>query len=98
MPVRNLPLLYAAVVAASSVGFTPAGIGTVETAIALALAHLGSDGAHALPAAVVYRAISTWLVVLIGWGVLAVLRREPAKADVPAEVPVVSAELVEAGV
>lgn len=78
MPFRNLSLLYAATVAAASLGFTPAGIGTVESAIAVTLAHLGTDGAHALLAAVVYRAISTWLVLLVGWAVLVALRRSTA--------------------
>ncbi|MCU1504497.1 MAG: rane protein of unknown function, partial [Ilumatobacteraceae bacterium] len=75
LPLRNLTLVYAAAVAAASLGFTPAGIGTVEAAIAVALTNFGSDGAHALPAALAYRAISTWLVLLIGWVLLAVLRR-----------------------
>jgi uncharacterized protein (TIRG00374 family) len=84
MPFRNLPLLYAAVVAAASIGITPAGIGTVEAAIALALTDLDGGGAHTLVAAVVYRAISTWLVLMIGWVVLAsIRRRSPDSARTP---------------
>jgi hypothetical protein len=75
LPVRSLAVVYAAAVAAASLGFTPAGIGTVEAAIAVALTNLGSDGAHALPAAFVYRAISTWLVLLVGWGIFVSVRR-----------------------
>ena len=75
MPVRNLALVYSAAVAAASLSLTPAGIGTVEASIAVALTSLGTDGVHALPAAVAYRAISTWLVLLIGWVVLATMRR-----------------------
>ena len=75
MPVRNLALVYSAAVAAASLSLTPAGIGTVEASIAVALTSLGTDGVHALPAAVAYRAISTWLVLLIGWVVLAAMRR-----------------------
>ncbi|MEA3186034.1 MAG: putative heme transporter [Ilumatobacteraceae bacterium] len=82
LPFRSLPLLYAAVVAASSIGITPAGIGTVEAALALALTNLGGTGVHSLLAAVVYRAISTWLVLLIGWSVLAVIRRQSMPAHV----------------
>ena len=37
LPFRSLSLVYAAVVASAAVGLTPAGIGTVETAIVLAL-------------------------------------------------------------
>jgi uncharacterized protein (TIRG00374 family) len=75
LPLRNLPFVYVATVAAASLGLTPAGIGTVEAALAVALTNFGTDGAHAVPAALVYRAISTWLVLLIGWVVLAALRR-----------------------
>ena len=64
LPFRSLSLVYAAVVASAAVGLTPAGIGTVETAIVLALAGLGGGTAHALAAALVYRAISTWLVLV----------------------------------
>ena len=84
MPVRNLALVYSAAVAAASISLTPAGIGTVEASIALALTSLGTDGVHALPAAVAYRAISTWLVLLIGWVVLAAMRRR-ASAEVALE-------------
>jgi len=80
LPLRDLPLVYAAAVAAASLGFTPAGIGTVEAAIALALAGFGAGSASALSAAVMYRGISTWLVLLIGWVVLVVMRRQPADA------------------
>ena len=75
LPLHNLPFVYVATVAAASLGLTPAGIGTVEAALAVALTNFGTDGAHAVPAALVYRAISTWLVLLIGWVVLAALRR-----------------------
>jgi hypothetical protein len=74
IPFRNLALLYAAAVAAAGIGVTPAGIGTVEVAIALAVSNLGGHGSHALLAAITYRAISTWAVLLIGWAVLAARR------------------------
>ncbi|MCU1504042.1 MAG: rane protein [Ilumatobacteraceae bacterium] len=95
MPFRDLPLLYAAVIAAASLGFTPAGIGTVEAAIALALVNLGGAGAPSLLAAVAYRAISTWLVLLIGWAVIARMRRVPAAdGDRPGRDRVASAAAV----
>lgn len=91
MPVRNLALVYSAAVAAASLSLTPAGIGTVEASIAVALTSLGTDGGHALPAAVAYRAISTWLVLLIGWVVLAAMRRQAAPAE--ADDPVIDSEI-----
>jgi hypothetical protein len=75
LPLRSLPFVYAAAIVAASFGFTPAGVGTVEAAIAVALTNLGTDASRALLAALVYRGISTWLVLLIGWTVLVRLRR-----------------------
>jgi putative heme transporter len=75
LPLSSVPLLYAAVVAAASIGVTPAGIGTVEVAIAAAIAALGGSSSHALLAAVAYRAISTWLVLTVGWVLVAHHRR-----------------------
>lgn len=86
LPVRSLPLVYAAAIAAASLGVTPAGIGTVEAAIAVALTHLGTTAASGLLAALVYRGISTWLVVLVGWVVLAALRRRATVVREPADV------------
>jgi uncharacterized protein (TIRG00374 family) len=85
IPIRDLALVYSAAVAAASLSLTPAGIGTVEAAIAVALTGLGADGIHALPAAIVYRGISAWLVLLIGWITLAALRRGAAALGVARE-------------
>jgi hypothetical protein len=78
VPWPYLALVYAAGVAAATIGLTPAGIGIVERAIADALLTAGLPAAAALPAAIVYRAISCWLVLAVGWLVLAAVRsREP---------------------
>ena len=74
VPWRSLVLVYAAAVGASTIGVTPAGIGVVETAIAAALTAAGLPGVTAVAAAIVYRAVSCWLVAAIGWVTLARLR------------------------
>ncbi len=67
VPWRSLFAIYAAGIAAAAVGFTPAGIGIVEAAIASALTAGGISELHALPTALVYRAISCWFVLAVGW-------------------------------
>lgn len=81
VPWRSLTLVYAAAIGAATIGFTPAGIGIVETAIAAALTASGLPGAVALSAAVAYRAISCWLVLAVGWLILA--RLPPATTETP---------------
>ncbi len=96
MPVTDLSLVYSAAIAAASLSITPAGIGTVEAAIAVTLTSLGSDGLHALPAAIAYRAISTWLVLAIGWLILVQIRRRPVAATMIAGAAAAESVRVEA--
>jgi putative heme transporter len=67
VPWRFMFAIYAAGVGAAAVGFTPAGIGIVEAALASALTKGGLASARAFPTALTYRAISCWLVLAIGW-------------------------------
>jgi putative heme transporter len=67
VPWRSMFAIYAAGIGAAAIGFTPAGIGIVEAALASALATGGVASSRALPAALVYRAVSCWLVLGIGW-------------------------------
>lgn len=67
VPWRFIFAIYAAGVGAAAVGFTPAGVGIVEAAIASALTAAGISELHALPTALVYRAISCWFVLAVGW-------------------------------
>ncbi len=67
VPWRFMFAIYAAGIGAAAVGFTPAGVGIVEAAIASALAAGGISELHALPTALAYRAISCWFVLAVGW-------------------------------
>jgi putative heme transporter len=67
VPWRSMFAIYAAGIGAAAIGFTPAGIGIVEAALASALATGGVASSRALPAALVYRAVSCWLVLGVGW-------------------------------
>jgi hypothetical protein len=78
VPWRGLLLAYALGTAASSISVTPGGLAVAETALALSLMGVGVRHPLALAAALVYRFVSFWLVVSLGWLAYLLLRREPA--------------------
>jgi uncharacterized protein (TIRG00374 family) len=66
IPWQGLLLVWAAGALASSARLTPGGIGVVETALASALVAAGLPASQAVPAVVVYRLASFWLLAGIG--------------------------------
>lgn len=74
VPWQGLLLAYAAAMTAGSFGLTPGGLGVVEVALSAALLSAGIKG-EALAAVLVYRLISFWLVMSVGWAILALLGR-----------------------
>jgi hypothetical protein len=75
VPWTHLAIIYGATLGAASLSFTPAGIGIVESAIALVLVQSGVPSAAAIVAALLYRAVSCWLVLGIGWVSYATMRQ-----------------------
>lgn len=75
IPWHGLLLAYCVAVTAGSAGLTPGGIGVVEIALTASLVAAGLPANHAVLAVIVYRLISFWLVVAIGWLVAARLSR-----------------------
>ncbi len=75
VPWTHLVIVYGATLGAASLSFTPAGIGIVESAIAVALVQSGVPTSSAIVAALLYRAVSCWLVLGIGWFSYATMRR-----------------------
>ena len=67
VPWRGLLFAYAVGTAAAGIGLTPGGIGVVEGALAFALMGVGVRHPLALAAVLVYRLISFWTVVSLGW-------------------------------
>jgi len=67
VPWTHLVLVYGATLGAASLSFTPAGIGIVESAITVALVQSGVPISAAIVAALLYRAVSCWLLLAIGW-------------------------------
>jgi hypothetical protein len=70
--------IYAAGIGAVAIGITPAGIGIVEAALAAAITTGGISSSQALPAVLVYRAISCRLVLAVGWFIFVRSRRHIA--------------------
>jgi putative heme transporter len=89
IPLHGLVLAYCLAIMASSTGLTPGGLGVVEATLTAGLVAAGLPAKQALPAVLLYRLISLWAVLLIGWVVAAWLRRarpalaQPAPADSP---------------
>jgi uncharacterized membrane protein YbhN (UPF0104 family) len=81
VPWNSLSLVYAAGIGAATIGITPAGLGVVETAMAAALGAAGVSSRGALAAALLYRGISCWVVLAIGWIVYVALRRRTRAAE-----------------
>ncbi len=75
VPWHGLLLAYAAGTGAALLPLTPGGVGVVEVALAAALVVAGMHGPHALAAVIVFRILSFWLIIAIGWVVVAVLYR-----------------------
>ncbi len=75
VPWQGLVLAYSAGMAAASFGLTPGGLGVVEAVLAASLVAVGIKGHYALAAVLVYRLISFWLVMTVGWTVVAILTR-----------------------
>ncbi len=76
----SLPLVAIAVVylTGSAIGSavpTPGGIGAVEAALAAGLTAAGMHGAVAISAVLLFRAVTFWLPVPVGWAALGYLQR-----------------------
>jgi len=76
IPWWGIILAWAAGAGGASLNLTPGGLGVVEAALTAALVALGVPGAAALTAVLLYRIISFWLAIAIGWPMYWQLRRK----------------------
>lgn len=88
IPWRGVLLAYGVAQVVGVIPFVPGGIGIVEGSLAVVLAAYGATKAGALAAALVYRGISFWASIAIGWvtvaGIEWVTRRaRPLRAESP---------------
>jgi hypothetical protein len=83
VPWRSLLLVYALAIIVGSLGLTPGGLGLVEGTLCVGLVSAGLPATLALGAVLLYRLVSFWLVMLIGWFVLLWLRLERLPRPIP---------------
>jgi uncharacterized membrane protein YbhN (UPF0104 family) len=76
VPWHGLILAYCFAVTAGSAGLTPGGIGVVDATLSAGLIASHMPAKYALPSVLVYRLISLWLVVGVGWLIAARLTHE----------------------
>ena len=94
VPWSGVLVAYAVGQIAENLPITPGGIGVVEGTLSLMLVAYGMHSATAVAAVLLYRIISFWILVPLGWATAAGMvmmnrRRRPAQAWVaPAPVPV----------
>jgi uncharacterized protein (TIRG00374 family) len=96
IPWKGLLLAYGAGQLAATLPFTPGGLGVVEGSITIALTEFGGAHDSTLDAVLMYRVISFWLVLLVGWALWAQLalqvrrgRWTRAALDAPVEAELV---------
>lgn len=67
IPWKGLLLAYGAGQLAANLPITPGGLGAVEGSITIALVYFGGAQVAAIDAVLIYRLISFWLVLVVGW-------------------------------
>ncbi len=75
----KLSVVYLSVQLVRQVPFTPGGIGLVEAALLAGLVSSGAAHGPAAAAVVVYRLMSAWLIIPIGFALVANLKRHDAR-------------------
>jgi len=84
IPWHGVLLAYGVAQVAGSVPIIPGGIGIVEGSLAVILAAYGAGRVPAFSAALVFRIVSFWLAIAVGWisiGVIALLARRQGRRD-----------------
>ncbi len=74
-------LIYWAGVTASSFNLTPGGLGVTEAVLTAGLVASGLRSADALGSVLIFRLVSFWLVILVGWTIYSRLRRNKARSE-----------------
>jgi hypothetical protein len=75
VPWTKLLLIYCAGATVGSFNLTPGGLGVVEGTLAAGLVAAGMPSAAALGSVLIFRLVSFWLVMFVGWTIYALLRR-----------------------
>ena len=90
IPWRGLLLAYGAGQLAANLPITPGGLGVVEGSLTIALVQFGGAEASTVAAVLLYRILSFWAELPLGWATWAVLvwwgRSVPTPDELPAQV------------
>jgi uncharacterized protein (TIRG00374 family) len=81
VPWTRVILIYWAGVTASSFNLTPGGLGVTEAVLTAGLVASGLRSADALGSVLIFRLVSFWLVILVGWTIYSRLRRNKARNE-----------------
>ncbi len=73
IPWKGLLLAYGAGQLAANLPITPGGLGAVEGTITIALVEFGGNKDSTVSAVLMYRLLSFWLVLVIGWSLWGIL-------------------------
>jgi putative heme transporter len=76
IPWKGLLLAYGAGQLATALPITPGGLGAVEGSITIALVAFGGDQTSTVDAVLLYRIVSFWLVLPVGWSLCGQLALE----------------------
>jgi putative heme transporter len=88
VPWDGVLVAYGAAQVVGSLPIVPGGLGIIEGSLAVILIAYGASRVVALSAAIVYRLVSFWLAIAVGWTSVGIIayqarRRAPAAADAP---------------
>lgn len=78
VPIASIAVVYLTGSAIGSVSPTPGGLGAVEVALSAGLTAAGLPGATALTSVLLFRTVTFWLPVPVGWAALNYLQRHDA--------------------
>jgi putative heme transporter len=81
VPWTRVILIYWAGVTSSSFNLTPGGLGVTEAVLTAGLVASGLRPADALGSVLIFRLVSFWLVILVGWTIYSRLRRNKARSE-----------------
>jgi uncharacterized protein (TIRG00374 family) len=96
VPWRGLLVAYGAAQVATNLPITPGGLGVVEGSLTIALVAYGGSTAGSVAAVLLYRILSFWLLLPIGWaawfGLAIDARRHPLPRGLVAEIELDTSE------
>lgn len=84
VPWRGLLLAYGTAQLAANLPITPGGLGVVEGSLSIALVFYGGAETSTVAAVLLYRIISFWCLLPLGWASWAVLRGTARSTELPA--------------